>query len=431
MRFGRDSSTGALTPAGCIADTQHAGGCASTQEGLNGADGVAISPDGKSVYAAASVDDAVAAFARATPAPGQPTSTGGGGTLFWKPVTTSTAATTPNAATLTPGSDPSTTLASTPTVKFALGTYIGRVVYPGLNVAVPGRGYTPAASPTFNVTLVAPPATVGFRAADLISGKLRAASFALADPIAAAAQGVPPPPPPPPLVDERPSGRGNMKTVNAQFTVPTASPAASSALPKLGCPKGYALLNVEIATTGDGSASDSVSIGQATSSAVKLQIPNAARGHRAQAQLLCRSAAARHVYRAGGFAYGTVKADTIRTALANKTVFGGLGADRITVTGKGSTAVGGLGDDTIVLRAAKSNASGGPGNDHLRSVSTGRTLLTGGTGRDVLVGSRAPTLINAKDGRGGDVVRCLSKRDRVVSDRGDVLIGPCTKVTLR
>ena len=50
VRFDRDTATGALTPQGCVADVGDAAGCGATQQGLDGANGVAVSPDGKSVY---------------------------------------------------------------------------------------------------------------------------------------------------------------------------------------------------------------------------------------------------------------------------------------------------------------------------------------------------------------------------------------------
>jgi 6-phosphogluconolactonase (cycloisomerase 2 family) len=58
--FKRDTKTGALTFKGCIS----AGGCNQTAGGLAHAVGVAVSPDGKSVYTAAINDSAVARFNR-------------------------------------------------------------------------------------------------------------------------------------------------------------------------------------------------------------------------------------------------------------------------------------------------------------------------------------------------------------------------------
>jgi 6-phosphogluconolactonase (cycloisomerase 2 family) len=67
VRFNRDTNTGALTPAGCIDDLPGEGpdGCATSTAGLNGTVGVEVSPDGKSVYASGDGDDAIVRFDRA------------------------------------------------------------------------------------------------------------------------------------------------------------------------------------------------------------------------------------------------------------------------------------------------------------------------------------------------------------------------------
>ena len=62
VEFARDTATGGLTPLGCIG----AAPCASSLDSLNGADGVAVSPDGKNVYVGAYFSDALVLFARNT-----------------------------------------------------------------------------------------------------------------------------------------------------------------------------------------------------------------------------------------------------------------------------------------------------------------------------------------------------------------------------
>src|SRR6266852_6272023 len=64
------ASTGALTPKGCIADPEHnLAGCARTAAGLDEVYSLAISPDGRSVYAVSDGsryggDAAIVRFAR-------------------------------------------------------------------------------------------------------------------------------------------------------------------------------------------------------------------------------------------------------------------------------------------------------------------------------------------------------------------------------
>ena len=65
VRFERDPATGALTPKGCITDTiVEDPECAQKTYGLSGAESVAISPDGKSVYVAGTVENTVVGFER-------------------------------------------------------------------------------------------------------------------------------------------------------------------------------------------------------------------------------------------------------------------------------------------------------------------------------------------------------------------------------
>jgi DNA-binding beta-propeller fold protein YncE len=74
--FARDSSTGALSPAGCIA--QAVSGCAPAV-GLGGPEGLAISPDGHNVYVGAAISGSIAVLNRdsTTGALTQPPAPGG------------------------------------------------------------------------------------------------------------------------------------------------------------------------------------------------------------------------------------------------------------------------------------------------------------------------------------------------------------------
>ena len=69
VRFNR-AADGSLVPAGCIDDEDSGPDtCAQTAPGLDEARGIAVSPDGKSVYAVSQTDNAIVHFAR-TPANG-------------------------------------------------------------------------------------------------------------------------------------------------------------------------------------------------------------------------------------------------------------------------------------------------------------------------------------------------------------------------
>jgi 6-phosphogluconolactonase (cycloisomerase 2 family) len=64
VRFRRNTDTGALTPKGCVADTDSAAGCPKTTKGLTNPHAVTVSRDGKSVYATGSQDNAIVRFRR-------------------------------------------------------------------------------------------------------------------------------------------------------------------------------------------------------------------------------------------------------------------------------------------------------------------------------------------------------------------------------
>jgi DNA-binding beta-propeller fold protein YncE len=69
VRFDRNTTTGALTPQGCIDDNDTGGDvCAQSTDGLAGSRGVTVSPDGTSVFVASGggFDNAVVRFDRST-----------------------------------------------------------------------------------------------------------------------------------------------------------------------------------------------------------------------------------------------------------------------------------------------------------------------------------------------------------------------------
>jgi 6-phosphogluconolactonase (cycloisomerase 2 family) len=65
VRFDRDTGTGVLSADGCVQDkTTGTSPCEQEMRGLSGADGVAVTADGKSVYAASQGDHAIARLKR-------------------------------------------------------------------------------------------------------------------------------------------------------------------------------------------------------------------------------------------------------------------------------------------------------------------------------------------------------------------------------
>lgn len=65
VRFERDPVSGKLTPRGCIDDGDSGPDtCAGSTDGLEDVESVTVSPDGRSVYAVSSLDDAIVRFGR-------------------------------------------------------------------------------------------------------------------------------------------------------------------------------------------------------------------------------------------------------------------------------------------------------------------------------------------------------------------------------
>ena len=66
VRFDVNPTTGVLTPQGCFQDNDNGGDSCTAIDGLSGSHGVAVSPDGKSVYVSALDDHAITRFDRNT-----------------------------------------------------------------------------------------------------------------------------------------------------------------------------------------------------------------------------------------------------------------------------------------------------------------------------------------------------------------------------
>lgn len=142
-------------------------------------------------------------------------------------------------------------------------------------------------------------------------------------------------------------------------------------------------------------------------------------------QLTCRdSALPPEVIRGRG--YGSVRADVMTTTVARSFFTGGLGNDRLTSRHAGSAIHGGAGADDLRL-FTQGVADGSYGADRLRAEGDG-ALLVGGAGRDNFTTGAGRVYVNARDGRGGDVVTCGSRKTVVLYDTGDRLFGPCSVI---
>jgi len=154
-------------------------------------------------------------------------------------------------------------------------------------------------------------------------------------------------------------------------------------------------------------------------------VVDAPRGASTQIQAICRKAGAALAEDAN-LTYGSAGADDIRRSGKRSAVYAGMGPDVIVLTGQGSVGDGGLGADDITVSAKDAVGVGGFGRDTLRSTTAQRSLIIGGPGRDTLYGGPGRTIINAQDGQPGDVVICMSPKNLVYMDKGDIISGPCT-----
>lgn len=120
--------------------------------------------------------------------------------------------------------------------------------------------------------------------------------------------------------------------------------------------------------------------------------------------------------------FGTSGDDTICGLGGNDRIHGGAGND---------TIKGGPGNDVIYGNSGSDTLYGGPGNDTIHGGSGnddlvgggGDDTLVGGPGADDMFGQAGKDRINAKDGRGGDVLSGGPQRDTCAADRGDRKVG--------
>jgi hypothetical protein len=157
----------------------------------------------------------------------------------------------------------------------------------------------------------------------------------------------------------------------------------------------------------------------------------------ASSTLLTRSPSAVMLHRSG-----TAGDDLMEGKAESNTLRGLRGDDRLR-GGHGHDALhGGRGHDVLHGGPGRDALHGGPGRDALHG-GPGRDALHGGRGADRLTDRSGATrvwtgtatgagtdVVDVRDGRGDDVVRCGSSRSRVIGDPGDRVTGRCGTVRL-
>ncbi len=191
------------------------------------------------------------------------------------------------------------------------------------------------------------------------------------------------------------------------------------------CPSGGVPTQINVNSSDEDVSIDSVKLDR-VGDRIRVKI-DAPQGASTQIQAICRKASA-PLDRDANLTYGSAGDDYVSIGQVKNAVYAGLGSDVVVLAGQGSVGDGGLGADDITVSAKDAVGVGGFGRDVLRSTTSKRSLLIGGPGRDTLIGGPGRTIINAQDGRPGDIVRCMSSSNEVYKDRGDRLSGPCTIV---
>lgn len=138
------------------------------------------------------------------------------------------------------------------------------------------------------------------------------------------------------------------------------------------------------------------------------------------------------------------RATTAKAEIDGKRGLGSVGDDNMTLKKAGSLFTGGLGDDVLTAKVDKAHLDGGLGDDVLTLLnggtaiggfgddelvaSGGGAILFGGAGKDTFRTGKGEVKVNARDGKGGDVITCGSAKTQVMLDKGDTFTGPCTVI---
>lgn len=143
-------------------------------------------------------------------------------------------------------------------------------------------------------------------------------------------------------------------------------------------------------------------------------------------QVTCRPRTAQAVV-VGKIGRGSIGPDRLVTVQGGSVISGGLGDDHLIARHAKTALDGGFGNDRLTVRANGGGANGGFGNDQLEARGSG-TILNGGVGFDTFTTGLEVAYVNARDGRGGDIVNCGSSKTKVRADEGDILLGGCSVV---
>jgi hypothetical protein len=190
------------------------------------------------------------------------------------------------------------------------------------------------------------------------------------------------------------------------------------------CPKGFILMDASLLSSVPVISTTMIDSAQ---SGIKVSGISAMAGKTLKTQILCRKASLPKTVK-GGHYWGTPRNDILEEQKDALHYYGGPGNDTITASINGAHVQGGLGNDIIKISGKDSVGIGGRGDDKLTAVGDTRMRLEGGAGKDKLFGDIGISILDARDGHGGDQVTCSGTKNIALVDKGDIVKGACERV---
>jgi len=189
------------------------------------------------------------------------------------------------------------------------------------------------------------------------------------------------------------------------------------------CPSGFILMETSVLSLGTTNSARTVPV----RSGISVYGTMAMSGGALKSQVVCRKNGLDKSLK-GGSNWGTKRGDLMVEQQNGLFYYGGPGNDKITAIGDSSYVSGGEDDDQIGISGVDSVARGGPGNDSLSAIGNTRIRLEGGPGKDKLVGGVGNTVLDARDGHGGDQISCVGTGNIALIDTGDIVKGSCAQI---
>ena len=216
----------------------------------------------------------------------------------------------------------------------------------------------------------------------------------------------------------------DIEIIEKEFKLPSGFTGGKIAGLAASCPKGFILMDASLRSPVPVISATMIDSAQ---SGIKVSGISAMAGKTLKTQILCRKASLPKTVK-GGHYWGTPRNDILKEQKDALHYYGGPGNDTITASINGAHVQGGLGNDIIKISGKDSVGIGGRGDDKLTAVGDARMRLEGGAGKDKLFGDIGVSILDARDGHGGDQVTCSGTKNIALVDKGDIVKGACERV---